>query len=304
MAGRLLELKGSGDFTRGPGMIDGKGLAIIIDAADQTEAESIALAYFPAWVGLIPRASAKITDQGGDMYLVEVDYKNAIPTSTGPGNPPANARPPGAGKNNTDLLTRDMTFSTGGATKKKMSSIATRYLLSANPAEQAPSFGNLIGVTKDGKVEGCEVIAPMCDFTITKRFQSLSLGWFRTMMDTIATTNDADWLGMYAGEVLFKGCDGHYKDGDPNPWTVTAKFNYSRNMTRGDSPNIDDMLTIGGIQIPDVDGHEYVWVSYLTKKDTITFNGAPLNCPIEYPRWAYVETVYGESPFSGLGFDV
>jgi hypothetical protein len=308
MAGRILELKGSGDFTRGPTSIDGKGLAIVLDAADQDEAEALALAFFPAVVAGIPRASAQITDQGGDVYLVDVAYKNAVPASTGPGSPAAGQRPAGGGKNNTDPLTRDMTFSTGGATKKRLVSINTRHALSADPADDAPDYGKLIGVTKDGKVEGCEVIAPMADFTITKRFQSLTIGWFRNMLDTVATTNDADWLGMYMGEVLFKGADGNYKDGDANPWTITGKFSYARNYSADESPAMAAALTIGPasaqIQIPDIYGHEYLWVSYWPTKQTLTKGTGTMDVMIDVPRWAFVEQVYLTGTFTNLGLDV
>jgi hypothetical protein len=310
MAGRIIELNGSGDFTGGPTSVNGKGLAVVIDAADQDEAYALADAFFPPVVGGIPRGSIAPTDQGGGVFFIDVQYKNAVPAANSPtaGNSPANARPPGSGKNNTDPLTRDMTFSTGGATKKRLLSINTRYSLSAVAGDVAPDFGGLIGVTKDGKVEGCEVIAPMADFTITKRFQSLTIGWFRTMLDTVATTNDADWLGMHRGEVLFKGADGNYKDGDKAPWTVTGKFGYSKNMTAGDSAGVDAALTIGRagheINVPDLRGWEYLWVSYITGTETITYNGGSLKVPVEYPRWAYVEQVYLEGTFTNLGLDV
>src|SRR5262252_1710204 len=149
MAGRLIEIKGSGDFTRGPTSIDGKGLAIVLDAADQTEAETLALAYFGPVVGGLIRGSVQVTDQGGDVYSVDVAYKNAVPAQAADtaGNSPSGQRPAGGGKNNTDPLTRDMTFSTGGATKKRLKSISTRHKLSAVAGDTAPDFGGLIGVT-------------------------------------------------------------------------------------------------------------------------------------------------------------
>ena len=262
MAAQICELKGSGDFTRGTTGTEGKFLCIVLGTTSQDDAEAAALAYFPPVVNGTPLTTAQATDLGGDVYQVELSYRTGTPTTAGPtaGNTPSNARPPGSGKNNTDKLTRDLSFTTGGGTRKKFYSINTRHALSAVPGNAAPDFGNLIGVTKDGKVDGCEVIAPACDFTISQRYASLDFGWFRTMLDTIATTNDADWLGMLRGEVLFKGCDGNYKDGDQFPWSVTAKFSYSRNMAEGDSAAVAAALNVGGIQIPDVYGHEYVWV--------------------------------------------
>src|SRR5262245_23236190 len=208
MPAYLKELKGSGDFTRGAGTIKGQGLGIVFDAASHEEAESLALAYFGDPAYGVPRSDWTVTDRGGNIYDVVVNYESRVPTANDPaaGEPPASTRPEppggGGGGGNASALSRDLTFSTGGATRRMLYSIQTRHKLSAVPAEPAPDFGNLIGVTKDGKVEGCEVIAPSADFTITKRFPTLTLGWFRNMLDLIACTNSADWLGMYAGEVL------------------------------------------------------------------------------------------------------
>lgn len=312
MAGRLLELKGSGDFTAGAGSVDGQGLGIVLDAEDQDEAYALAEEFFPPVIAGIPRGSIGVKELGGGVYSIEVGYRNAIPNENPAtaGDTPAGTRPPGTGGDNAKQLTRDMTFSTGGATRKRLLSIKTRHKL-APANEQAPDFGGLIGVTKDGKVEGCEVIAPMCDFTITKRFPHLTLGWFRNMMDLIACTNKDAWLGMNGGEVLFKGCDGNYKDGDATPWTVTGKFGYSRNYARGENAFIDEMLTIGAIQIPDIRGWEHLWVVYKPKIEGVTIpnpNPPPatvtLEVLVDYPRWAYVEVVYNEGNLSTLGLDV
>lgn len=304
----LKELKGSGDYTRGPGFTRGKCLAVAFDCASHEQAEALAFAVFPPEINGAPLGSVDVADQGGGIYFITLDYERGVQTPNDPaaGEPPAETRPPspGGGKQNTDPLTRDMTFSTGGGTRRRMTSIETRHKLTANPAEPAPDFGGLIGVTKDGKVEGCEVIAPAADFTISKRFASLTVGWFRNMLDLIACTNEDDWLGMYAGEVLFKGCDGNYKDGDDYPWSVTGKFGYARNYVRGESEAIDDMLTVGGIQIPDIGGWEHLWISYQTKIETITVAGAPLKVSVDYPRWAYVEVVYLAGNLSDLGLDV
>jgi len=298
----LWEIVGSGDFTRGYRQVQGKCLCKVLDAASQDEAEVLALTEFPPVIGGIPRNSIDVKDVGGGVFEVEVSYERGVPENTGPGS--ADKRPAGGGKNNSDKLTRDMTFSTGGGTKKRLTSIQTLWSGSATAGEVAPDFGGLIGVGKDGKIEGVDVIAPTCDFTISKRFQSLDVGWFRNMMDLVACQNESDWLGLYAGEVLFKGADGNYKDGDDYPWHVTGKFGYARNYTRGDSAEIDSMLTPGGIQIPALNGWDYLWISYLTKTETITYKGKAIKVPVDYPRWAYIEQIYYTGDLSSLGLDV
>lgn len=304
MAGYILELKGSGDFTKGPTGTDGKGLAVVINGESHDEALALAQAFFPAVVAGVPRGSVNVKDEGGDVYLIDVDYKSAVATENAPtaGQSPETARPPaGSAADNNTPLTRDVTFSTGGSTKRIYFSKKTRHKV-AKTGDTAPDFGGLIGVNlKDGKIEGCEVIAAMSDFTITKRFQLLTLGWFRNMLDLVACTNITPWLGMDVGEVLHKGCDGNFKDGDQFPWTVTGKFGYSRNRTIADSP---DELTVGALAIPDVRGWDHVWVSYAAAvQESIVHNGQNIKVMIEYPRWAYVEQVYSEGELANLGLN-
>lgn len=305
MAARLIELKGSLDFTKGPSGTDGKGVALVVDAANQDEAYAVAIAFFPPIVAGIPRGSITVKEECADVYAIDVDYRNAVPTENSPtaGNSPADARPPAAGGNNAALISRDMTFSTGGGTRRIYRSIKTRHRV-AKGGDIAPDYGKLIGVQKDGKVEGCEVVAPTADFTITKRFLSLTFGWFRNMLDLIAHTNDGPWLGMERGEVLFKGSDGNFKDGDPYPWTVTGKFGYSKNLNMEDDP---DELTLGvgadAFTIPDVMGWEYVWVRFRPIEKEVVIDGKNVKVPIEIPRWAFVEQVYSEGNLSNLGMD-
>lgn len=309
MAGRLIDCKGTGDFEAGAGTVDGDGVAMCVDCADQDEAYALALAYYPATVSGIPRATISVKDQGGDIYLVNVKYKSGVPdpSATDAGAFPAGGREPAGGANPDDEIGRDVSFNATSVTRKVFRSLETRHKI-AKAGDNPPDFGGLIGVNlKDGSVDGAEALMPQCDFQITKRFEYLSLGWFYSMMSNLATTNDAPWLGMDADEVLFKGMDGTYKDGDSLPWSVVGHFGFSRNLVLGE--NIDpesgiDPLVIGELEIPDIRGWEVLWVAYAKAvQEDIVLNGETISVLIEYPRWAYVERIYRRSSMSDLGLD-
>lgn len=300
MAGRLYELKGSGDFKAGPSGVNGKGLAVVLDAADQDDAFDLADGYFPAVVAGIPRGSIDVKDQGGGVFLVEVEYSSGVgePAGAEAGQPPTGGREPAGEADPNQTIGREYSFSTGGATRRIFFSKETRHKVAEVNAE-APDFGGLIGVRLDGgEIEGCEVLAPAADFTITRRFAYLTLGWFRNMLDLVACTNSVPFVGMDVGEVLFKGCDGNYHDGDRQPWSVTGRFGYSRNRTIEDSP---DELTVGGLEIPDVRGWDYVWFVYEKRTETVTINGVARDLIVQYPKFGYVERVYSEGDLATLG---
>ena len=294
---RIIELKGSGDFQRGPTSIDGKGLAIVLEAADQDEAYALAEAFFPNPMGLIPRGSITIAELGGGVYSVDCEYKSGIPPTTpssSAGDSPSSSRPPGGGGSSTSELGPEYSFSTGGATKRIFHNVYNIHRL-AKAGDNAADYQGLIGVNaKTARFEGCEVIAPSADFTITRRFTHLTLGWFRSMLDAVACTNATAFVGMEPGEVLFKGADGNYKHGDDNPWTVTGRFGYARNRT---------LVNVGpDIQIPDCEGWHYIWVAYAEAVDAgVVANGAAMPCIIERPRWVYVEKVYFDAELNELG---
>lgn len=304
----IVERKGSGDFGRGPGGSKGQILFAVFGAESQDEALLAAENdnRAPPILNGYLRGEGKVSEQGPLLDFVDFDYERSIPdTTTDPsaGRPPEDSKPsPEGGQPNEDPVSRDMTFSTGGATRKITKSIQTRYKAAA-PGDTAPDFKGLIGVDrKTGEIHGCEVLAAACDFTITKRFNQLTLGWFRRMLDTIACENSVPFLNLAANEVLFKGSDGNYRDGDPAPWTVTGKFGFSPNLVLTDPDDKDD-CTFGDVTVPDINGWNYVWIIPFETTELATTGGQAINVKVSKPRWVYVEQVYRRKPFNPLGFN-
>ena len=304
----LYERKGSQDFSRGPGQPgEGKILFVAFGAESQDEAlfEAENDDRAPPLLNGYLRGKGSVEDQGGDIYFVDFQYTRAIPNEAQPGagQTPPDSRPH---PDNENQIGRDMSFSTGGATRHIKFSKATRYKASRDQGnfDTAPDFQKLIGVDlKTGEIHGCDVLAPSADFTITKRFRSLTLGWFRAMVDKIATQNKVQFLGMEAGEVLFKGADGQYKDGDQVPWTVTGRFGYSRNMTLERNPDDCTFRKDVPITVPDIQGWNYVWVIPEVISFGFTENGVQKQTKVSVPRWVYVERVYDEADHNNLGFN-
>jgi hypothetical protein len=305
----LIERRGSGDFSRGPGEPgQGKILFAVLGAADQDEA-LLEAENDPRAAPVINdylRGKGAVTDLGDALCFVDFDYTRAIPNEAdaGAGDTPASSRPtPPGGHPNTDKVGRDMSFSTGGQTRNIKYSKETRYRRGRD-GDFAPFFNKLIGVDlKSGEIHGCDVLSPTCDFTITKRYEALDLGWLRFMLDCTACTNESVIFNMDIGEVLFKGADGQYKDGDPKPWTVTGRFGYSRNMTLANNPD-DCMFGEPGasISVPDIEGWNYVWIIPKIIPRTYFENGVAKQQIVSIPRFVYVERVYDRAELNELGF--
>ena len=88
--------------------------------------------------------------------------------------------------------------------------------------------------------------------------------------------------GFAAGEVLFLGASGSQRGEDD--WEITFRFAASPNVTG---------LTIGDIEGIDKKGWEYLWVRYADAEDEKVL--------VKQPIAVYVERVYDEGNFAGLG---
>ena len=316
MAKRLHPLLSDGDFTAGPSGVQGKKIFLALDYADQGEAEEAARIECPAEIQGIPRGSLSSTRLAPGRFLVEVEYASGIRPQAEQGagqSPPAEdqslpgqiesgiaSRPESQPRQASELLGPELSFSTGGGTQRIYISKLTRHAIgrkdqagAGNVAAPAPNFHRLIGVSKSG-IEGCEVFAPQCNFTVSQRFAKLELGYFNKLMKATATTNKEAFCGFQSGEVLFFGADGGYRHGDENPWSISGKFGMSPN--RKDVDLDDDP---GNLRFTDVKGWNYIWT--YNEKTTETIGGVTYE--IERPKFAYCEKVYDETDFKVLKMD-
>lgn len=311
MAGRLHELKGSGDFTSGPSGTNGKIAYLAIGYESQSEAHEAALIASPEVIGSIPRGSISVTTHSPKMYGIEVEYaggvRPAAEATAGQSPPPGDTsgppgtdstpsnRPDSPPRQASELCGAELSFSTSGATERIYISKRTRHAIGrADVGAIAPDFHRLIGVSNAG-IAGCEVVARQTNFTVSRRFPTLQLGYFTKLLNATATTNKQAFCGFPAGSVLFYGADGGYKQGDTaNPWSVSGKFGMSPNRNAVD---IDD--DPGNLRFPDVLGWNYIWT--YNEKTTESIGG--ITYEIERPKFAYCEQVYDESDFKVLMMD-
>lgn len=307
MAGRLIEIDGSGDFTAGPSGVQGEGKAICVDCASQDEAYALALAYFPSDVNGIPRGSIQTAAMGGGVYSIDVDYSTDVlsePTGNA-GDPPPLLEPPGGGtpspgggnppdgEDGSEEVGREVSFSLGGATKRVFLSKETIDSF-APGGGVAPNKRGLIGVSKQG-IEGSEIPATGGKFTMSLKLANLSKGYFARVASMVGeAVNSAPFQGLDAGEVLLLQVDGSYTDADG--WGVSYSFDYKPNNTNKNPIRLrlgDDAEDT----VIEKAGHDLLDIVYGEYPDTV----ATIPVTILRPEAAYVERVYTWTDFSILG---
>ena len=103
-----------------------------------------------------------------------------------------------------------------------------------------------------------------------------------TLFGLTGRVNNAGFKGFAAGEVLFLGASGSQRGEED--WEITYRF--------AASPNVAG-LTIGDITGINKKGWEYIWVRYADAEDEKVL--------VKQPIAVYVEKVYDEGNFAGLG---
>jgi hypothetical protein len=171
---------------------------------------------------------------------------------------------------------------TGGGTQHITQSRAT-VSKHAPVGETAPDFKGAIGVTTDS-VEGTDITIPVFNFAETHYVPTAAVtdGYKLALFNLTGKVNSAAFRGFQPGEVLFLGASGSKRGKDD--WEITFRFAASLNVAG---------LGVGDIVGIDKKGWEYLWVRYADAEDE--------NVLVKQPIAAYVEQVYQEADFSGLG---
>jgi len=177
------------------------------------------------------------------------------------------------------------TFDTSGGTTHITQSLKTSAKY-APPGKAAPDFKGAIGVTTDS-VEGTDITVPVYAFTETHFIDdALVTGAYKaTLFFLTGKTNKNAFKGFAPGEVLFMGATGTKRGKDD--WEITFRFAASPNVTG---------LKVGDIEGIDKKGWEYLWVRYADAEDEKVL--------VKQPIAVYVEQVYDEGDFAGLGIGV
>jgi len=175
-------------------------------------------------------------------------------------------------------------FDTGGGSQHVTQSIATvnKY---APAGKTAPDFKGAVGVTHDS-VEGVDITVPVYNFSETHYLADAAVtgSYKSTLRSLTGRVNNASFKGFAAGEVLFLGASGS-KRGEED-WEISFRFAASENRSG---------LTVGDISGIDKKGWEYMWVRYADAED------ATAKAIVKKPVAVYIEKVYEEGDFAGLG---
>ena len=193
---------------------------------------------------------------------------------------------------NQDPLKRGRSFDTGGATQH-----ITQGITETSYGDNAPNQQKAIAVTTD-TINGVDIVVPQLTWTesydVPTRF--VSTDYIKALHRLTGTVNDGAFRGFAAGEVLFLGASGSQQwdeDKGDGPWSLSFKFAASPNAGEGQGT---PALSVGDIEDIEKKGHEYLWVLYANDTDQDTL--------IKRPQAVYVNQVYREADFAGLGIGV
>lgn len=236
-------------------------LYVVQGTDDDVTVKATVEATIPIIYAGLPFQDYHISPQGAGVWDISVRYGKKEPKETGESS---------------------FSFDTGGGTTHITQSLQTinKY---APVGKIAPDFKGAIGVTHDS-VEGTDVTIPVYSFTETHYIPiALVTGAYKAaLFGLTGRTNNAGFKGFAIGEVLFLGASGSQRGEDD--WEITFRFAASPNVTG---------LTIGDINGIDKKGWEYIWVRYADVEDQKVL--------VKQPIAVYVEKVYEEGNFAGLG---
>ena len=203
--------------------------------------------------------------------------------------------------NQTEPLKRSRSFDTSGGTQHitqaldnvtvLTSKTGTTTITSAGETRfgtNVPSMNGAIGV--DGNsVNGVDIIVPALSWTETYDVPHayITNAYIKGVAGLTGSVNKSGFRSFAAGEVLFAGASGSQEWDDQKgngPWSISFKFIASPNVTG---------QKIGDITGVSKKGHQYLWVRY---EDAVSSDQL-----VKKPKAVYVNNVYREGDFSGLG---
>jgi hypothetical protein len=247
---------------------------------------TLELAYwqYPGLVGMQLRAEQySVSYLGDDAWQVTISYSKD------------------GAEDGTDPLKRTRSFDTTGGTQHITQALNNVTVLTSKtgsttvtsagetiyPSTQ-PSMNGAIGVDDNG-VNGVDITIPALTWSESYDVPAayVTSAYIKAVAGLTGSVNNASFRTFAAGEVLFTGCTGAQEWDDQKghgPWSLVFRFIASPNVT---GQKIGDITGIAK------KGHEYLWVSYANEVSTSTL--------VKKPRAVYVNKVYRDGDFSGLG---
>jgi hypothetical protein len=263
------------------------------DVNNQTAAAAFDVAIPTTFVSLaggntLTLLSRDVSTVGGGFWRAMAHYgpdgAPLFPAVGGIGDP----LPPPSAPGLTDALGPDFAFDFTGVTEHILQSKETMNS-ARNGGGAVPDTKGAIGITADGRVEGCQRISPNFEWSRTVTFASITWTYLIALSDMVGTVNDSEFYHHAAGECLLLG--GNCQIDDTLRAKVTFKFMRIKNRTTvpicdGFTLEANAPRTFAKL------GHEYLWCSYENAKDA--------NARVMIPKAAYVEKIYDLADFTLL----
>jgi len=186
---------------------------------------------------------------------------------------------------------------TGGSQHKTQAEDEIGY--TSNLLVSPPYQYRAIGVDGDS-VAGVDIVSPALQWTEEYEVPDgyVTTAYIKEVSRLTGTVNNGSFRTFPAGEVLFVGCTGSQEWDDRRgngPWKLSYKFIASPNAGTGQTL---PAITVGSITGIEKKGHEYMWVRYEAESDSVS------KTLLKKPKYVYVNKVYREASFSGLGIGV
>lgn len=242
--------------------------------ADENSARILAGNSIPAAYGVLVRRNISLepvhvdtANLGACIWEVTVQY--GVKDEPDTGDPPS------------------FSFDTGGGTQHITQSLQTVGRYPGN----APNFGGAVGVTHDS-VEGVDITVPVYQFSETHYLPAavVTAAYRGTLFYLTGKVNSGSFRGLAPGECLFLGASGSRRGtGADDDWEISFKFAASPNSTG---------LQVGSIGGISKKGWEYMWVRYQDAEDE------EAKVLIKKPVAVYIEKVYEQASFAGLGIGI
>ena len=268
--------------SRGGGSGDSAGRELrylVRHTADDAEVQSALLDEAPTYYNGLVR-------QGVDFNPVFVDIENPDRCVW------EGVARYGVRKHEPDTGDSTFHFDTTGATEHITQSIQTRAYYGDPDESFITDHLGAIGV-QNGNVEGVDIPVPQFQFSERHYLDaSYVTGAYKQMLKELTgKINDAQWRGFEAGEVMFLGAVGDYREGKDD-WEMGFNFAARDNVRN---------KQIGNITGIDKRAWDYLWVQYKTKQGKDIETGEDTHDAIPVPKAVFVEQVAVEADFSKLG---
>jgi len=229
--------------------------------------------------------SYSVSYLGDDAWHVDIQYEKVGADATEP-DPLKRSRSfdtSGGTQHITQALDNVTVFTSAGRSPTTVTSVGEYKFPST-----APSMNGAIGVD-DGSVNGVDIVVPALTWTETYDVPHayVTAAYIKAVAGLTGSVNNGGFRSFDAGEVLFMGASGSQEWDDQKgngPWNLAFKFVASPNVTG---------QKIGDITNVTKKGHQYLWVRY---EDAVSSNQL-----VKKPKAVYVNNVYREGDFSGLG---